>query len=264
VVRIIILTRKSPFNYYLVNRIASEHKISGIVWETIPFKKKIAIMLKRLRRLGIWKVIDQLLLMLYIFIAEGSKNRRKLNSIFTGCNVNRLISQVPELPVKDINSPEVLSFINNINPELIIVSGTMLLKPALVNSLPGRIVNIHVGITPQYRGAHGGFWAVYNQEPEKAGVTVHLVDAGIDTGSIISQEVICTERDDTLHSIIYKQQKIGADLVMKAIARYQEGDLEGYTKPDSTSQLYYSPGLTDYFKFKRALGKIPVTEKDPV
>ena len=41
---------------------------------------------------------------------------------------------------------------------------------------------MHAGITPQYRGVHGGYWAVVNNDPEHCGVTIHFVDKGIDTG----------------------------------------------------------------------------------
>ncbi len=48
------------------------------------------------------------------------------------------------------------------------------------------IVNLHGGLSPEYRGADCTFWALYNGEPEKVGCTLHYIDAGIDTGRLIA------------------------------------------------------------------------------
>ncbi|WP_279341247.1 formyltransferase family protein [Geothrix mesophila] len=49
------------------------------------------------------------------------------------------------------------------------------------------VMNLHSGITPKCRGQVGGYWALVNGDPDHAGVTVHLVDAGVDTGDVICQ-----------------------------------------------------------------------------
>jgi methionyl-tRNA formyltransferase len=46
---------------------------------------------------------------------------------------------------------------------------------------------VHAGITPRYRGTHGGYWVLLNNDPGHCGVTIHLVDPGIDTGSIVAR-----------------------------------------------------------------------------
>jgi folate-dependent phosphoribosylglycinamide formyltransferase PurN len=58
------------------------------------------------------------------------------------------------------------------------------------SSINSKFVNIHVGITPKYRGVHGTYWALVNNDVENSGVTVHFVDEGIDTGNIINQAIV--------------------------------------------------------------------------
>jgi folate-dependent phosphoribosylglycinamide formyltransferase PurN len=69
-----------------------------------------------------------------------------------------------------------------INPDLVIVNGTRIISKKVLSSINSKFVNIHVGITPKYRGVHGTYWALVNNDVENSGVTVHFVDEGIDTG----------------------------------------------------------------------------------
>ena len=61
-----------------------------------------------------------------------------------------------------------------------------------------RSINMHAGITPRYRGVHGGYWALAEQHPEWVGTTVHLVDPGIDTGGILAQATFEVTGEDTI------------------------------------------------------------------
>ena len=67
-------------------------------------------------------------------------------------------------------------------PDVVLVFGTGLLKPPLIDAVPGRILNIHLGLSPYYRGAGTNFWPLVNGEPEYCGATIHYLDAGVDTG----------------------------------------------------------------------------------
>jgi methionyl-tRNA formyltransferase len=71
-------------------------------------------------------------------------------------------------------------------PDVVLVFGTGLLKARLLDSFPGRAVNIHLGLSPYYRGAGTNFWPLVNGEPEYCGATIHLLDAGVDTGPVIA------------------------------------------------------------------------------
>jgi folate-dependent phosphoribosylglycinamide formyltransferase PurN len=63
-----------------------------------------------------------------------------------------------------------------INPDLVIVNGTRIISKKVLSSINSKFVNIHVGITPKYRGVHGTYWALVNNDVENSGVTVHFVD----------------------------------------------------------------------------------------
>ena len=60
------------------------------------------------------------------------------------------------------------------------VNGTRIISSRVLDSIGCPIINTHAGITPRYRGVHGGYWALAEGHPEEVGTTVHLVDKGIE------------------------------------------------------------------------------------
>ena len=83
-------------------------------------------------------------------------------------------------------------------PDLVVVHGTRIIAERVLREIAVPVVNVHAGITPRYRGVHGGYWAFADGRPELAGTTVHLVDAGIDTGGILGQTTFERGQDDTI------------------------------------------------------------------
>lgn len=71
--------------------------------------------------------------------------------------------------------------------DLIAVYGTSLIKGKIVDLYSGRMINMHLGISPYYRGSGTNFFAFVNQQPEYHGTTFMYLDTGIDTGQIIHQ-----------------------------------------------------------------------------
>lgn len=84
------------------------------------------------------------------------------------------------------NDPDEIAVMRRFEPDVVLVFGTGLLKRPMIDSFPGRIINIHLGLSPYYRGAGTNFWPLVNGEPEYCGATIHFLDAGVDTGPIIA------------------------------------------------------------------------------
>lgn len=250
-VRLAVLAKQSPANNYLVNRLLLQNQVVALVLEKKRNGHYLRVLANRIRKIGICRVIDQVILLGYVKLFENRQNQRRLISIFNDAPFEKVEAQIATLCTEDVNSRQVLDFLGFINPDLIVINGTSLLQKQYMEAFPGKILNLHVGITPEYRGAHGGFWALYNEDMENLGVTVHMVDKGIDTGAIIFQERVQIAVDDTLNMIVSRQQKIGVDLLLKAVRTFEEsGSLQGCTREGSSSRLYYSPGLSHYLRIK--------------
>ena len=66
----------------------------------------------------------------------------------------------------------------------------------VINRFPGPIFNLHVSYLPYNRGAHPNFWSFYDDTPK--GISIHLIDSGVDTGPIVRQQYVnFSESDDT-------------------------------------------------------------------
>jgi phosphoribosylglycinamide formyltransferase-1 len=85
--------------------------------------------------------------------------------------------------------------------DFIVLAGYMrILSPVLVQAYPKRIINIHPADTTQHQGLHGYEWAWENKLPETK-ITVHYVDEGLDTGSIIAQGIVDLRGAENLDEI---------------------------------------------------------------
>jgi methionyl-tRNA formyltransferase len=261
--KIVVSARRSPSGYYLINKLSLFHEVIGVVFERQSFKARLGILRKRKRRLGLMMVADQLLLILYCNLIEARRTRKIIGNIFDHSYYN-ISFETAILEIENINSQAAKKFILELNPEYVVVNGTSLLTKGSIDEIDKTILNIHVGMTPEYRGSYGGFWALYNGEPDKVGVTIHLIDAGIDTGPILLQSSVSVKNDDTIKTVVYKQQKVGVDLVIQCINGLQQGIITAFRKSYSCSKLYYSPGLTHYLRLKKRIDKekIRLTKSD--
>lgn len=105
------------------------------------------------------------------------------------------------LEVSSIEDPSVVSFVKNIRPDAVLIFGTGLVKSPLFDLLPTQTINLHLGLSPRYRGAATLFWPFYFLEPAFAGTTLHRIVAEPDAGDILHQSVPVLARGDGIHDI---------------------------------------------------------------
>jgi len=100
-----------------------------------------------------------------------------------------------------INETEYLEEIIALNPDLIISYGCSIIKPPLISAFKGKFINVHLGLSPYYRGSGTNFWPLVNGEPEYVGVSFLHIDGGVDTGEIIHQVQATISYGDNVHQI---------------------------------------------------------------
>ena len=86
----------------------------------------------------------------------------------------------------------------------VIVFGSSYIKEPLITKLIAKkAINIHTGISPQYRGADCNFWALFDGNPQLVGATIHFLDGGLDSGDILKYVYPdYEERSDLLYSLM--------------------------------------------------------------
>lgn len=125
-----------------------------------------------------------------------------------------------------LNSPETVSLLAQAGCDTIVVYGTNLIKPPLLTRWSGRMVNMHLGLSPYYRGTATNFYPLLNEEPQFVGATIHLLDAGIDSGPILRHARPQIVTDDMPHTIGCKAILAGIDAMVWALDGFDAGTVE--------------------------------------
>ena len=107
--------------------------------------------------------------------------------------------------------------------DYIVLAGFMrILSAEFINAYKDRIINLHPSLLPSFKGRNG-IEDAYNYGVKVTGVTVHYVDAGIDTGKIIEQTAVIIEEDDTLQSLEEKIHQTEYELYPEALKKVLNG-----------------------------------------
>jgi methionyl-tRNA formyltransferase len=119
-----------------------------------------------------------------------------------------------------------------LGPDLIVVAAFGQILPQGLLDVPKfGCLNVHTSLLPKYRGAAPIQWAVLNGETE-TGVTIMKMDAGLDTGEIVSQERIPITSDDTAQSLHDRLALIGGRLLVRTIPEYVSGTMVPRAQPN--------------------------------
>ena len=127
------------------------------------------------------------------------------------------------LDTKTLNSDRTAKFLKQSGVDLLVVYGTGLIKPPLLTCFAGRLINMHLGLSPYYRGTATNFYPLLNEEPEFVGATIHMIDAGIDTGPILHHARPDITADDMPHTLGCKAILAGIEKVSQAITEFAAG-----------------------------------------
>ncbi|OGN95010.1 MAG: methionyl-tRNA formyltransferase [Chloroflexi bacterium RBG_13_50_10] len=128
--------------------------------------------------------------------------------------------------------------LNSFTPDLIVVAAFGQILPPEVLALPKfGCLNVHPSLLPRYRGASPVATAIL-QGDEVIGVTIMLLDAGMDTGPILSQKEVPISAEDTTGSLTVKLAQTGAQLLMETLPLWIDGSIK--PRPQDDRQASYS------------------------
>ncbi|MFZ1005861.1 MAG: formyltransferase family protein [Candidatus Sulfotelmatobacter sp.] len=130
----------------------------------------------------------------------------------------------PIVTCRDQNSPASISQLKQWAPDLIIFTGGNILRKQLLNVPRLGVLNIHLGLLPEIRGMSSPEWSLLNQVP--VGITVHYMDAGIDTGPILQRsELPDVNRSKSLSDLRHRLIAFGVEKAGEVVAGIAEGTI---------------------------------------
>ncbi len=234
---------KLLYNYLHIN-------VPNLILTVVVEKKEsyYLFLKRRIKKNGIVAVMGQLFFIMFIAKPQAFFSRSKINTILTNNGLD--LTDIPSdkiVNVKSINSNSFHDIIIKKEFTFIILCGSRIVSRNTLDISNNRFINIHSGITPFYRGVHGLYWALYNGETNKGGVTLHFVDSGIDTGGIISQKIIHISQSDNFTTYPYLQFCVGIRLLVSFLnsSHTFTPNLNNDTR---LSKLYYHPTFFQYLK----------------
>lgn len=148
-----------------------------------------------------------------------------------------------------LREPEAIAQLRAWAPDLIVVAAFgQILRQEVLDLPPHGCINVHASLLPRWRGASPIQAAILHGDKE-TGVTIMRMDAGLDTGPILSQRAIPIAPDDTAASLSEKLATLGADLLMATLPKYLSGELRPTPQPEqgvtTVSMLAKNDGLLE-------------------
>lgn len=241
--RIAVLTVPSPHSWIAINALAERFGPIHVIAE--ERQGRLELIRKRMRRQGIVTVAGQVGFVLLQRLIDRRQKARIADIVREQGLNTEPNAACPVYPVGSVNSMACRTALAMINPDVVVVIGTRIIGKDTLAAIKVPVINSHAGWTPKYRGQAGGYRALASGDAEYAGVTIHLVDQGVDTGGILYQERFEATKADSFSTYYYLQAGISRPLIVRAV----EDALAGAIKTISSglpSRQYYHPTLWGY------------------
>ena len=216
--RFMMLCGRSPRHLYVANQLCNAATPIAIVQEAGREWTATAVS-RALRPSNLWSKISRRLRDLH-------PGEEEAKFFFGG---EPAVLARPELVtrVPHINHPEVAGLASRLQPDVVAVFGTGLIREPLLSAGRLGIINLHGGLSPRYRGSDCTFWALYNGELDQVGCTLHFIDRGIDTGALIAHiRPAVTEGDDE-RTLFWRAVRDGGAVYAECLERLYRGQSLG-------------------------------------
>lgn len=245
--RLLLLAGEGDSTHIVANELRKRFGDFPLLIEKAPPRWRTAH--RRARRLGYGTAAGQVLFVITAARWLRLRSRARIEAIKreSGLDSTPVASNV--IRIESANGDEAISRLQSADPQLVVVNGTRILSRKVLGSISGRFVNMHAGITPAFRGTHGGYWAVATGRPHLAGTTVHWIDPGVDTGPVLKQVLIQPGPKDNFATYPYLQLAAGLPLLVGTIQEFFQGRVteRALTGREATpSCLYHHPTLWSY------------------
>jgi hypothetical protein len=252
----LICHHDEPLNRFgLARWLASFTELAAIIVIHEPRARLWRRIRREIQRVGIVRFLDVLAFRVYygLFLAKTDSRwiHATLEDLFQ--RYAALPSSCRVLDTPSPNSADALALLEEVQPALVLARCKNILKESVFKTARAGTFVMHPGICPEYRNAHGCFWALVNRDLNNVGMTLLRVDAGVDTGPVYGY-YRCSF-DELRESHIVIQNRVVLDNLEALRAKFEEilaGAAQTIDTAGRTSRAWGQPWLTSYLRWKRA------------
>ena len=231
--------------------------LAGLVVIEEAAAQKGARIRRELRRVGPLRFLDVLAMRLYYRLRLGAEDRQWMDGVLNDLRERfGAAPKVPELIVASVNSAAAVKFLRKLAPDLMVARSKQLLNRKVFEIPRAGCLVMHPGICPEYRNAHGCFWALAQRDRDRVGLTLLRIDAGVDTGPVFGY--YSYPFDECGESHIRIQYRVVLENLDALAHRFREISA-GNAQPIDTSGrhggAWGQPWLSRYVRWKRAAAR---------
>jgi len=238
--------------------LASFTDLAAIVVIVEPRSRLWKRVKREIKRVGIVRFTDVLAFRIYSRIFLRGSDRH-----WTEAKLKELESLYPPIPkstriliTESPNSSETEQLLRELKPDLILARCKHILKESIFTQPRVGTFVMHPGICPQYRNAHGCFWALATRDTINVGMTLLKIDKGVDTGPVYGFYHCNYDELHESHNVI--QDRVVFDNLDELRAKFDEILAGNATRIDTRgrkSQAWGQPWLTAYLRWKHLARK---------
>lgn len=235
--QIVVLTRNLHEHRFVVATLCDRYRVKGILVDASP----PGTLLSRARRYPWRGVISKALRTVYLgMIRDRVAREQACVRLFGESCLHSLDTRSGVVRVPGINSDEASTELGRLKPDILLVYGTGIVKPRILAHASGIALNMHTGISPQYRGASCAFWPIVDGQWEYLGATVHECTDQVDGGQIYEQRRVEVADGDGVHEVFARCVLVGVEAYKHVVDQYLAGTLTGVKQDLSVGRVYRS------------------------
>lgn len=137
-----------------------------------------------------------------------------------------------------------LDLVRSLEPDIVVAAGFRHVVPPEVLSVPDRgCLNVHPGLLPETRGFNPNVWSIVEDHP--AGVTLHYMDDGVDTGPIVAKRRVPTDFSDTGKTLYERLEAASIELFTETWPRIEAGDVTPIEQDDENATTHQKADFVD-------------------
>ena len=241
-------------------------------WSTLAgmvvIREPDAVFRRRIRRewqrVGMLRLLDVLAFRLFYALRLATDDRQWLSDRLAGMQAAYppVSPATPRLEVSSPNTPESQAFIEKCAPDLIVALCKNILAERVFSIARHGTVVFHPGICPEYRNAHGCFWALANDDLERVGMTVLKIDRGIDSGPVLGYMYATFDEVRDSHVRIQHQVLLdNLDAVRSLLLELVAGSATPIDVTGRSSHEWGQPWLTAWRRWKTRARRRHATDR---
>jgi hypothetical protein len=239
----------------LASWLASTLRLTGLIIIRDPPGRLWRAARREIRRVGLLRFLDVVAFRIYARLRLAARDAAWVDDTIRRMRARypANLDAIPRVIVASPNSDDAREFLMRLRPDLAIARCKVILKPTIFQ-LPrvGTFV-LHPGICPEYRNAHGCFWALANRDLRHVGMTLLRADAGVDTGPIYLRAGCDIDELRESHTVIqYRVVLDNLDAIGAVLTSLCRGEpVVPIVTDGRRSATWGQPRLSAYLRWKR-------------